>query len=272
MSKILGNRIKLFRTKENMTRAELATHLEISIHTLIKYEQGQREPNIETLNKISQILNVSPNTLLADETFDIELLNKAVKLALPILPEYMEDNVLGYLQEYTHDYASLFNLYTKRTNFLPLDSIKGLLKFIFQVSEEEFNDIYKNLISTDIYKLDPELKKYCNNLHLNIANPLKYISNKNQKSMIGVVENPLNRLHECQNKNEKYNHIPTSIKYAYTEVPLTEAYGSLKTLLRYTSLDIELSDEELKNLLNRIIDLIELEVYKIKKSRGIEIK
>lgn len=75
MSKILGSRIKLFRTKENMTREELATQLEISIHTLIKYEQGQREPNFETLNKIAKALNVPLSRLLeSSDSVDIDSL------------------------------------------------------------------------------------------------------------------------------------------------------------------------------------------------------
>lgn len=72
MNKNLGNRIKLFRTKNKLSREELSDKLEVSIHTLIKYEQGQREPNLEMINKIAAALNVSANDLLTDDnTIDI---------------------------------------------------------------------------------------------------------------------------------------------------------------------------------------------------------
>ena len=60
----IGEKIKYFRQQRNISREVLSNLLKISIHTLSKYEQGQREPSYETLIKICEILNVSINDIL----------------------------------------------------------------------------------------------------------------------------------------------------------------------------------------------------------------
>lgn len=64
MNKELGKRIKYYRLLKEISRERLVEKLGISIHTLAKYEQGQREPNIETLNKIADTLDVPVTKLL----------------------------------------------------------------------------------------------------------------------------------------------------------------------------------------------------------------
>lgn len=86
---------------------------------------------------------------------------------VPLLPEGADD-VFAYLEEYTHDYDSLYNLHNKTTDSLPVDCTKGLLNFIFQISKEDFRDIYKCLIATEIYNLGDEIKHYCEGLYSQI--------------------------------------------------------------------------------------------------------
>ena len=62
----IGEKIKYFRQQRNISREVLSNLLKISIHTLSKYEQGQREPSYETLIKICEILNVSINDILEE--------------------------------------------------------------------------------------------------------------------------------------------------------------------------------------------------------------
>lgn len=163
----LGENIKNLRIKKGLTRQDLAKELNVSDSTISRYENNKREPNIETLNKISQYLNVPLKTLLADELFEKEILNKSINLMIPILPKDADD-VFAYLEDYTHDYDSLYNLYNETTNSLPINCTKGLLNFIFQISKEDFKDIYKHLIVTGIYNLDDEIKNYCESLYSQI--------------------------------------------------------------------------------------------------------
>lgn len=51
-----------------------------------------------------------------------------------------------------------------------------------------------------------------------------------------------------------------------------DAFNALNTLLAYSNYDLSLKGKELELLLNKVTDLLEFELFNIKKSRGIEIK
>lgn len=56
--------LKYFREKANLTQAQLADKIGISRSALAMWETGKTEPDISTLKKISDILNVPVNHLL----------------------------------------------------------------------------------------------------------------------------------------------------------------------------------------------------------------
>ena len=58
----LGSRLKYLRKSENMTQQELASALGIAKSTVSMYENGQREPDFETLEAISDYFNVNMHT------------------------------------------------------------------------------------------------------------------------------------------------------------------------------------------------------------------
>ena len=60
----IGKRIKLIRKENNMTQKELALKIDVSPPTVTKYENGQLEPNLNILVKISQLFNISIDDLL----------------------------------------------------------------------------------------------------------------------------------------------------------------------------------------------------------------
>ena len=64
---------KKLRTEYNMTQAELAKALDMSRSTIGMYEQGKREPDFETLEKISDYFNVSMSVFLEDHMTDCDL-------------------------------------------------------------------------------------------------------------------------------------------------------------------------------------------------------
>lgn len=164
---MIGNNIKKIRKSKHISQKDFANMLKIPVSTLANYENNHREPNIETLNKISQSLNIPLKTLLADEIFEKEILNKSINLMIPLLPKGTDD-VLAYLEDYTHDYDSLYNLCNEITNSLPINCTKGLLNFIFLLSKEDFKDIYTYLIVTGVYNLNDEIKQYCEELYSQI--------------------------------------------------------------------------------------------------------
>lgn len=56
-----GRRIRAFRKLKGLTQADLAKVLGISLSILGEIERGNRHPNLELLDKVSETLNVSMN-------------------------------------------------------------------------------------------------------------------------------------------------------------------------------------------------------------------
>ena len=55
----IGERIKKARELRNMTQSQLGEKLGVTGVTVMRYEKGQREPNIETIFNLAEKLNVS---------------------------------------------------------------------------------------------------------------------------------------------------------------------------------------------------------------------
>jgi transcriptional regulator with XRE-family HTH domain len=62
-SEVFPSRLKQARNDYGLTQIEASTLLKIDKSTLAKYELGQREPDIETLVKISLLYDVSTDWL-----------------------------------------------------------------------------------------------------------------------------------------------------------------------------------------------------------------
>ena len=60
-----GNRLKTFRTLNGLTQGEVAEVLNLDRSTHTYYEKG-RVPNLDTLNKLSKIFNVSVAELIGE--------------------------------------------------------------------------------------------------------------------------------------------------------------------------------------------------------------
>lgn len=64
VSNKFGERLKEIREKNNLSRVQLASALNISPSTLAGYENGHRTPNIDFINKIADYFNVTADWLL----------------------------------------------------------------------------------------------------------------------------------------------------------------------------------------------------------------
>ena len=60
-------KIKELRERKEMSQAELAKMLNLSPSTIGMYEQGRRQPNHETLEKLADFFHVSTDYLLGRE-------------------------------------------------------------------------------------------------------------------------------------------------------------------------------------------------------------
>ncbi|WP_203334325.1 helix-turn-helix domain-containing protein [Planococcus beigongshangi] len=61
---MLSDRLKNLRTRRNITQSDLAKRIGVARTTYAMYEQGQREPDYETLQRLADFYEVSVDYLL----------------------------------------------------------------------------------------------------------------------------------------------------------------------------------------------------------------
>lgn len=66
-----GERLKEARTLRGLTQKQLAEKLNIGSTTVTEYEKNNSEPNMLTISKIMEILEVDANFLFRDETKEL---------------------------------------------------------------------------------------------------------------------------------------------------------------------------------------------------------
>ena len=59
VNKKFGENLSKLRKQQNLSIKDIADKLNLTTNTIRYYEQGERTPNLETLLKMSEILNVS---------------------------------------------------------------------------------------------------------------------------------------------------------------------------------------------------------------------
>ena len=67
MSKEFGNKIYQRRKALGLTQQDIASVINVDRSTYSNYERGATEPDLKTLKKIADVLDVSVNVLLDDE-------------------------------------------------------------------------------------------------------------------------------------------------------------------------------------------------------------
>lgn len=64
MGENFNDNLRAARERKGMTQKELAENIGVAKSTYSLYESGNREPNVQTIKKIADILNVSADELL----------------------------------------------------------------------------------------------------------------------------------------------------------------------------------------------------------------
>ena len=70
-----GEKIKSLRERANMTRSNLAEAIGIKYSTLSNYENSVRQPDFETLKRISNFFLVSTDYLLKEDRDDLSVVS-----------------------------------------------------------------------------------------------------------------------------------------------------------------------------------------------------
>ncbi|SDP49440.1 helix-turn-helix domain-containing protein [Halobacillus aidingensis] len=101
-----GNNIRKYRELKNFTKEELAMKVRIGVHTLESYETDERIPELDTILKISTVLDIPASELLENheensseideelQTLIQEIGVKRSKLLLKKARDFSEQDVL----------------------------------------------------------------------------------------------------------------------------------------------------------------------------------
>ena len=88
--------IKDLRKKRNLSQGQAAEALGISMRAYQNYEYGQREPNIEMINKLADFYGVTTDYLLGRDTGEPDTLDKlATEFNMSALEKKIVDNYLS---------------------------------------------------------------------------------------------------------------------------------------------------------------------------------
>lgn len=68
INKYIGNKIREFRTRKNITQEELAEYLKTTPQTISRYEIGDRKANQDVLFTLANYFNISINEFFPDTT------------------------------------------------------------------------------------------------------------------------------------------------------------------------------------------------------------
>lgn len=91
----IGERIRQLRKNRNLTQKELGSLSGIAEPNIRKYEAGKQNPKLDTIEKISAALDVSPADLLGFEYWDMKYPNLAAEVSqYEKFTDYLES--LGY--------------------------------------------------------------------------------------------------------------------------------------------------------------------------------
>ncbi|NFO29031.1 helix-turn-helix transcriptional regulator [Clostridium botulinum] len=129
----LGSAIKRVRQNKGLTQKQLAEELKVNINTIQNYENGRREPKMETILKICDILNCAPMEILSFEDFEKSL-------------EKMKEN--------TNRKNLSVNYITNKINevLIDLKNTGGITGFDEDIIKEHLKYLYGNEMQLDMLK------------------------------------------------------------------------------------------------------------------------
>lgn len=149
----LGEKIKFYRTKLNLSQEAFATKCNLSRNAIYNYENNKRTPTISILEAIAEGLNLSSYELLSDcdnQNFYsnklelIKSIEKDIKNTIDVDKEKSELYQFEMNELYKKYFFDLFNW--KTLNMMPYDYFKFVLSLcplnqIDSITEDDVNEL-----------------------------------------------------------------------------------------------------------------------------------
>ena len=170
---MLNEKIIYYRKKNMLTQEELAYQLNVSRQTITKWEAGIIYPNVEYLIKLSNLFDVSIDSLVKEddcltlETHKIEISELACFLVKAKKATYAnKTNKVNSSRKESHDYSYQENNYTYLDSFFGAENFSGQeivykdgkpcwsMNYYGRVIEENFNG---DFLKEALLQVDEEL-------------------------------------------------------------------------------------------------------------------
>ena len=85
----IGENIKLYRNKAQLTQEQLADSIKVKRSVISKYENGSIEPSLSQLNRIADVLKIPLSMLYSDPSFEDILEQETRNIYLEAIGEKM---------------------------------------------------------------------------------------------------------------------------------------------------------------------------------------
>lgn len=231
----IGKNIRACREFKKISRNELASMLDVNVSSISRYELGTREPNMATIQSISNALDVEMDALLNGFSKDIYTKEDVFSLYHKLNTRTKLSKFLGFTDDYDMRFIALkegagsLDLYFKLGGYLNLtddqiynwilsDCITCLIGYDdFKVSNVNYDDI-KYIIDNNILKKQSVDSLINKGLSKENETLLKdYFSSKN-KIQLKTLKTEKNSFSNCKNSiNESTNKILKSNIESYED-------------------------------------------------------
>lgn len=247
----LGESIKSYRKSNNLTQKQLAEKIGLATVTIQNYELNKREPNIETLSKIADVLGISLQLLLWDDSKFIRDLLASFQAAYYIKENYFPERhqIINILIDEHIISENRLDILLDDFNNLSVEEIKKIIQYIKRLDISTYNKFSddKNLVTTQIIGKNILAQRNKNNISL--------------KDLSAKCSLDLSYLERLENGFSDYPPSDIIIKIAenlnVTFSELIEEEDPVQNLVNITNKEYynKLSTEEIKNLLSPELNL-----------------
>lgn len=168
----LGENIQTIRKFRKMKQQELADRIGINMQSLSKIERGVNYPTFDTLEKIMDVLGVTPNELLLGEWKNIDHIEPYI---MEVIKREQDFNVsLDYMPDdefFDNEQECIFYMETRLKEYISnyicneVVEIKELMEIKQLVQRQKLERImkvHKEMRSLDRYREQPKEYKYHN--------------------------------------------------------------------------------------------------------------
>jgi len=142
----LGENIKSYRKKLNLSQEELGLKSGLSRNAIYNYEKGKRQPNIEAITRIAKELNVSLSALInGDDPFSKDLLRYVLVAYKKNTNNLINvENLIVILSnECNISCAKLSEIIYEDSN-LNANEIEAVFSYIKKLDEDTYNNFYNS--------------------------------------------------------------------------------------------------------------------------------